>query len=386
MDRVYIFDTTLRDGEQSPGASMTPTARLRIAKMLEAARVDVIEAGFPAASPRVARSVTEIAKAVRSTSIAALCRTHAGDIDTAWETLKGAAAPRIHTFIATSDIHLAHKLRISREAAIDATRDAVRRARGYCPDVEFSAEDATRTDRAYLAQIFSVAIAAGATTLNVPDTVGYTTPTEYADLIAYLCEHVEGIENARISVHTHNDLGMATANALAAIGAGARQVECTINGIGERAGNCSLEEVVVAMRVRIDRFNAQTGFDTATLGEISAAVARAAHMPVQKNKAVVGANAFAHESGIHQDGYLKHRNTYEIIDPNTVGRETSLPLSRISGRHALFDRATKLGFAFDVEGKRHFEEAFRSFADQHRLVSDDDLRQLASGIVMQAAV
>ena len=380
MDRVYIFDTTLRDGEQSPGAAMTPAARLRIARLLEEARVDIIEAGFPAASPRVEKSVEQIAKAVKESSVAALARAHTGDIDKAWSALKHAAAPRIHTFLATSDIHLKSKLRISREAAIERATEAVAYARRYCSDVEFSAEDATRSDRALLAQILSAVVKAGATTLNVPDTVGYTQPSEIGDMIAYLMQHVEGIENARLSVHNHDDLGMAAANSLAGVRAGARQIECTINGIGERAGNCALEEVVVAMRVRSDIYQTQTAFDTSRLPELSATVARATHMPVQKNKAIVGANAFSHESGIHQDGVLKDRLTYEIIDPSSVGQQSSLPLGRNSGRHALFERAARIGLTFDDASRARFEEAFRKFADGHRAISDSDLIRLARSV------
>ncbi len=378
MDRVIIFDTTLRDGEQSPGATMTPSARLRIAQMLAEAKVDVIEAGFPAASPIVVQSVAEIARHVRGASVAALARTTAGDVDAAWEALQHAEAPRIHTFLATSNLHLEHKLRISHDQAVEATTEAVRRAKKYCSDIEFSAEDATRSDWDFLVRIFSAAIKAGATTINVPDTVGYTMPQEYATLMTYLLERVKGIENAVISVHTHDDLGFAVANALSAVQAGARQIECTINGIGERAGNCSLEEVVVGMRVRKDIYNVDTGFDTRNLQKISQQVARATRMPVQKNKAIVGAHAFMHESGIHQDGILKHKGTYEIIEPSTVGVEqTQFSISRNSGKHAVLARVRDIGFVFDRPAEKKFLEAFGKFAQTRRVVSDGELVRLA---------
>ena len=378
MDRVIVFDTTLRDGEQSPGATMSPAARLRIAQMLADAKVDVIEAGFPAASPIVVQSVAEIAKAVTGASVAALARTTPGDVDAAWEALRYAEAPRIHTFLATSNLHLEHKLRISHDAAVEATIDAVKRAKKYTSDIEFSAEDATRSDWEFLVRIFTAAIKAGANTINVPDTVGYTTPAEYAELIAYLRERVDGIEKAVISVHTHNDLGMAVANAMSAVAAGARQIECTINGIGERAGNCSLEEVVVGMRVRADVHKVETRFDTTRLQRLSQLVARATRMPVQKNKAIVGAHAFMHESGIHQDGLLKHKGTYEIIDPQSVGVEhTSFSLSRNSGKNAILTRARDIGFAFDREGEKRFLAAFAEVAQTRRIVSDSELVSLA---------
>jgi 2-isopropylmalate synthase len=378
MDRVIIFDTTLRDGEQSPGATMSPAARLRIAQMLAEAKVDVIEAGFPAASPIVVHSVAEIAKAVRGCSVAALARTTPGDVDVAWEALKDAEAPRIHTFLATSNLHLEKKLRISHDDAVQATSDAVKRAKKYCSDIEFSAEDATRSDWDFLVRVFSAAIAAGATTLNVPDTVGYTTPAEYAELITYLRNNVKAIENAIISVHTHDDLGLAVANALSAVAAGARQIECTINGIGERAGNCSLEEVVVGMRVRKDVHKVETRFDTGNLQALSQMVARSTRMPVQKNKAIVGAHAFMHESGIHQDGILKHKGTYEIIDPRSVGvQQTQFSLSRNSGKNAILSHARDIGFVFDREAEKKFLAAFAKLAQTRRVVSDSELVRLA---------
>jgi 2-isopropylmalate synthase len=380
MDRVIIFDTTLRDGEQAPGAAIGFAARLRLARMIAAAGADVIEAGFPATSPQVAKSVVAIARAVHGARVAALARCVRSDIDTAWEAVRHAEEPRIHTFLATSDVHLESKLRMTRERALELVAENVSHARSRCSDVEFSAEDATRSDIDYLAKVFSTAIAAGATTLNAPDTVGFTTPDEYAAMIRALIERVEGIEKATLSVHTHDDLGLATANALAAIRAGARQVECTINGIGERAGNCSLEEVVVSLRVRPDHFGCEARFDTRAIQEISRAVARATRMPVQKNKAIVGANAFAHESGIHQDGMLKNRATYEFFDPAIVGVRTTLPLGRNSGRHALFHRAAELGFAFEGAARARFEQAFRALAEERPTVSDEDLRRLAQSV------
>jgi 2-isopropylmalate synthase len=380
MRTIEILDTTLRDGEQSPGASMTPAARLRIAKMLAEAKVDTIEAGFPAASAIVAKSVAQIARNVRTARIAALARCVERDIDAAADAVAGAAASRIHVFIATSSIHLEHKLRISREQAIAMAVEGVRYAKRRCDDVEFSAEDASRSDPAFLAEIFAAVILAGARTINVPDTVGYTTPTEMRALITYLRERVDGIENVTISVHTHDDLGMATANALAAITAGASQVECTINGIGERAGNAALEEIVAAVRTRRDAFGCDVAFDLQKIRALSMTVSRATGMRVQRNKAVVGANAFAHESGIHQDGILKERRTYEIIDATTVGQHTALPLGRNSGRHALFERAAKLGIRIDAAGSLAFERAFEQFAEDRRTVEDADLIRLANEV------
>ncbi|MGC2130110.1 MAG: 2-isopropylmalate synthase [Candidatus Aquilonibacter sp.] len=377
METIEIFDTTLRDGEQSPGAAMTASTRLKIARLLDEAGVDTIEAGFPISNEVSFQSVRAIAKRTRNARVAALARCMQEDIEAAAKAVAGARRPRIHVFIATSPVHLRHKLGISAERAVEMASDAVRRARTHCDDVEFSAEDATRSDPAFLAQIFSAAVAAGATTLNVPDTVGYITPAEMEALIGYLRTHIAGVERARISVHTHDDLGMATANALAAVRAGARQVECTINGIGERAGNCALEEIVVALQTRADLFGATARFDTANLQHISKTVARGTRMPVQKNKAVVGANAFAHESGIHQDGVLKDRSTYEIVDPRSVGRATTLTLGRNSGRHALFARAGELGLHFDEEGRRRFARAFDRLAARQASVGDADLIELS---------
>jgi len=385
MDRVYLFDTTLRDGEQSPGATMTPDDRLHIAHLLAEAGVDIIEAGFPAASPIVAKSVDAISRAVRGSKIAALARCTPGDIEIAWESIRHAESPRLHVFIATSDIHIERKLRTTREDVLERVAINVAAARARCPDVEFSAEDATRSDSAFLFEVYAAAIRAGATTINVPDTVGYTTPAEMTDLIGRIMREVPGIEDAILSVHTHDDLGLATANALAAVGAGARQIECTINGIGERAGNCALEEVAVAMTIRRDRFHVMTGFRSDRIAELSAQVSRATDMPVQKNKAIVGANAFAHESGIHQDGMIKDRRTYEIVDPSTVGATTRLPLSRNSGRNALLTRISDLGIIFGAEGSARFEEAFRRFVETRRNATDQDLLAIAHAITTEAS-
>ena len=385
MDRVYLFDTTLRDGEQSPGATMTPEDRLHIAHLLAEAGVDVIEAGFPAASPIVAKSVAEIARSVRGSQVAALARCTTGDIDIAWESIKEAENPRLHVFIATSDIHIERKLRTTREDVLQRVAVNVAYAKAKCDNIEFSAEDATRSDTAFLFEVFATAIAAGATTINVPDTVGYTTPAEMAELIERIVREVPGIENVIVSCHTHDDLGLATANALAAVAAGARQIECTINGIGERAGNCALEEVAVAMTIRRERFKVMTNFRSDRIAELSAEVSRATDMPVQKNKAIVGANAFAHESGIHQDGMIKDRRTYEIVDPSTVGAATRLPLSRNSGRNALLTRISDLGIIFGAEGSARFEEAFRRFVETRRNATDEDLLAIAHAITTEAS-
>jgi 2-isopropylmalate synthase len=375
---IELFDTTLRDGEQSPGAAMTASARLGIARSLDAAGIDTIEAGFPAASAATSSSVAQIARAVGRARVAALARCVPADIEAAAEALHGAARPRIHVFLATSDLHLRHKLRITQPRALELVAEGVRHARRLCPDVEFSAEDATRSDRTFLAEAFSVAIECGASTINVPDTVGYALPAEMAWLLEYLRTYVRGIEAVALSVHTHDDLGMATANALAAVEAGASQVECTVNGIGERAGNCALEEIVCAIHTRREALNCETRFDRRSLQGLSHLVARSASMPVQKNKAIVGENAFAHESGIHQDGVLKERTTYEIIDPQSVGRRTRLPLGRNSGRHALLARIEALGFDAATANRAELERAFKALAQTKRNLRDDDVARLAA--------
>ena len=378
MHDLIIFDTTLRDGEQSPGAAMTAADRLQIARELESAGVGVIEAGFPASSPAVEESIAEIARNVTACAVAALARALPSDIDCAWRSICRARRPRIHTFIATSRLHMERKLRMSPEAVIAAAAEAVRYARRYTADVEFSAEDATRSDPEFLARVLSAAIDAGAAVVNVPDTVGYMLPDEYAALLRTLLRTVRGIDRVVLSAHCHDDLGLAAANTLAAIVAGARQVEVTVNGIGERAGNCALEEVVTALRVRPEPFPTRTGFDTTRLPALSALVARATRMPVQKNKAVVGENAFAHEAGIHQDGVLKDRSTYEIIDAGLVGRAGGvLHLGRQSGRHALRSRLRCLGYAIDEAALERAYGTFLRRASAIARVDDDDLHAIA---------
>jgi 2-isopropylmalate synthase len=377
METVRIFDTTLRDGEESPGATMTPADRLRIAQLLAEARVDCIEAGFPAASAITAASVAEIAERVRSTRIAAVARCTYTDIEAAATALDGAAAPRIHVVVATSDLHLSKKLRITREAALERITDSVRFARRFTDDIEFSAEDASRSDIDFVADCFAAAIRAGATTVSFPDTVGYATPEDMTAAITTIRERTAGIENAVISVHTHNDLGLATANALAAVKAGARQVECTINGIGERAGNCALEEIVAAFYVRRDVLPYRSDVALERLADLSQAVSAATGMAVQKNKAIVGANAFVHESGIHQDGILKDRRTYEILDAAIVGAKTLLTISRNSGRNAIVTRAREIGCTIAEDDERAFAAAVIEFSQTRTIVTDNDLIAIA---------
>ena len=375
--RITVFDTTLRDGEQSPGCSMNVPEKLRMAHQLDRLGVDVIEAGFPIASDGDFEAVQAIAAAVRRPIIAGLARACAPDIERAWQALKGAVRPRIHVFLATSDIHLKYKLRISREQCLQQARESIRLAKSFCEDVEFSPEDATRTDRDFLCQVVQAVIDAGATTVNIPDTVGYTMPVEFAEIIQMLRERVRGIENVTISVHCHNDLGLAVANTLAALAAGATQVECTINGIGERAGNASLEEIVMATRVRPDRYAYDTAVVSEQLFPASQILSEITGVPVQPNKAVIGRNAFAHEAGIHQDGVLKNPLTYEIMTPQSVGvPDSRLVLGKHSGRHALSLRCEQLGYHFD---RRELDEVYRRFvvlADQIKHVEDRHLLQL----------
>ena len=375
--RITVFDTTLRDGEQSPGCSMNVQEKLRMARQLDRLGVDVIEAGFPIASDGDFEAVQAIAGAVRRPVIAGLARACAPDIERAWQALKGAARPRIHVFLATSDIHLKYKLRISRAQCLEQARESVRLAKSFCQDVEFSPEDATRTDRDFLCEVVQAVIDAGATTVNIPDTVGYTMPAEFAEIIQILRERVRGIENITISVHCHNDLGLAVANTLAALAAGARQVECTINGIGERAGNASLEEIVMATRVRPDRYAYETAVVSEQLYPASQVLSEITGVPVQPNKAIIGRNAFAHEAGIHQDGVLKNPLTYEIMTPQSVGvPDSRLVLGKHSGRHALSLRCEQLGYQFD---RRELDEVYRRFvvlADQIKHVEDHHLLQL----------
>ena len=375
--RITVFDTTLRDGEQSPGCSMNVHEKLRMAHQLDRLGVDVIEAGFPIASDGDFEAVQAVAAAIRRPIIAALARACTADIERAGQALAGAARPRIHVFLATSDIHLKYKLRITREQCLEQTRQSVRLAKSFCEDVEFSPEDSTRTDPQFLCEVVQAAVDEGATTINIPDTVGYTIPSEYAQTIHMLRERIRGIERVTISVHCHNDLGLAVANSLAAIEAGARQVECTINGIGERAGNASLEELVMAMRVRADRYAFDTGVVSEQLYPASQALSEITEVPVQPNKAIIGRNAFAHEAGIHQDGVLKNPLTYEIMTPHSVGvPDSKLVLGKHSGRHALGLRCEQLGFRFD---RRELDEVYRRFvvlADRIKHVEDAHLVEL----------
>lgn len=374
--RVRIFDTTLRDGEQAPGFSMDRRAKMRMAHALEELGVDIIEAGFPQASPDDFAAVAEIARTLKTPTIAALARCQPGDIDSAGKALQGARHSRIHLFLSTSPLHREHKLGKSRQEVIDIAATAIRRAKALAHEVEFSAEDAMRTEPDYLAEIFSVAIEAGATVLNAPDTVGYVTPAEITEMFAYLRRHVRGADSVIFSAHCHDDLGMATANTLAAISAGARQVECTINGIGERAGNAALEEVVMALHTRRPLFKVDTGIVTERLFPTSRLLAEVTGQNVPRNKAIVGDNAFAHESGIHQHGMLKHRGTYEIMKPQDVGAKTSLVLGKHSGRHALRQRLEELDYDIDEATLDAVFDRFKVLADTQRSVTNDDLTAL----------
>jgi len=385
-ERVWIFDTTLRDGEQSPGCSMNLQEKLTLARQLARLGVDVIEAGFPIASPGDLEAVRAIAREVRDPAICALARTSAADIEHAQEALAEAARPRIHTFIATSDIHLRHKLHMSREQVLEEVDRAVRQARRYVDDVEFSAEDATRSDPDFLVEVFRTALEAGASTLNVPDTVGYTTPAEYIELIRFLREHIPGSERAVFSLHCHDDLGLAVANSLAAIRAGARQVECTVNGIGERAGNTAMEEVVMALKTRPDVYGGvDTGVVTTEIYPTSRLLSSITGVSVQPNKAIVGDNAFAHEAGIHQDGVLKHQQTYEIMTPQSIGRPSNeLVLGKHSGRHAFRERLRELGFELGPDELLAAFQRFKALADKKKTVYNEDLEAIVADAVMQA--
>lgn len=379
--RVYIFDTTLRDGEQVPGCQLTTEEKIVVAKQLELLGVDVIEAGFPLSSPGDFQSVVEISKAVREPTICALSRAVRGDIDAAAEALKFAARGRIHTGIGSSDIHIQHKFNTTREKIIERAIDATRYARNLVGDVEFYCEDAGRADLVFLAQLVEAVIGAGATVVNIPDTTGYCLPEEYAAKIRYIFEHVSNVHQATISIHCHNDLGLATANSLAGIQEGARQVEVTMNGIGERAGNTSLEEVVMALQVHKE-LGLTTGIDSTKIYPTSQLVSKMMRMPIQANKAIVGRNAFAHSSGIHQDGFLKHARTYEIMDPQDVGVDKSdILLTARSGRHALKHRLELLGFVFDQETLNELYGRFLDVADVKKEVNDGDLVELAKATV-----
>jgi len=377
QNRVIIFDTTLRDGEQSPGATLNIEEKVEIAKQLARLNVDVIEAGFPISSQGDFEAVQRIAREVRGPIIAGLARATALDVDRAWEALQDAEKPRIHVFISSSDVHLKHLFKLTREQALEQAREMVARAKSYCQDVEFSAQDATRSDLDYVCQMIEATIEAGATTVNLPDTVGYTTPDEYEHMIKTVLAKVKNIDKAIISVHCHNDLGMAVANSVSALRAGARQVECTINGIGERAGNASLEEIVMAIETRKDFFGLHTRANTSELLRTSRMVSSLTGIPVQPNKAIVGSNAFAHESGIHQDGMLKEKRTYEIMDADTVGAgETSLVLGKHSGRHAFRKHIADMGYTLgDEELNRIFFE-FKQLCDKKKLITDRDIEAL----------
>ena len=377
--QITIFDTTLRDGEQSPGCSMNLAEKISMAQQLERLGVDVIEAGFPIASQGDFQAVQAISKQIRRPIIAALARATKEDIECARLALTGAARPRIHTFLATSDIHLEHKLRITRDEALSQAREAVRLANSFCADVEFSPEDATRTDIDFLCAVVEAVIEAGATTVNIPDTVGYTTPREFTEIIERIRRQVRGIERATISVHCHNDLGLAVANSIAAIEAGARQVECTINGIGERAGNASLEEIVMALSVRRDVMPFETAINTQEIYPSSQLLTEVTGVAVQPNKAIVGRNAFAHEAGIHQDGVIKNRLTYEIMTPQSVGvPDNKLVLGKHSGRHALGRKCEELGYQFSRHELDRIYRRFIALADEIKCVEDHDLLSIIS--------
>jgi len=385
MDQVIIFDTTLRDGEQSPGASMNAAEKLRLAKQLEKLGVDAIEAGFPAASPGDFEAVKLIAEKVRDIEVTALARASREDIDRAWEAIKTAAHPRIHTFIATSDIHLEHKLNMTQEQVIDAAVDAVRYAKTFTDNVEFSAEDGSRSDRDFLCQIFEAAIEAGATTVNLPDTVGYAMADEFSQLVSYVRQNTPNIHRAIMSVHCHDDLGLATANTLAGLKAGARQAEVTINGIGERAGNTSLEEIVMGLYTRKNYLGLMTRHINAKeIHHTSRLVSMLTGIVVQPNKAVVGANAFAHEAGIHQDGVLKHRMTYEIMQPETVGLASNrLVLGKHSGRHAFRQKLADLGYELKQEELDILFEKFKALSDKRKEILDEDIEALIAEEILR---
>ena len=382
--KIKIFDTTLRDGEQSPGAAMTHEEKLRIAELLDEMGVDIIEAGFPISSPGDFKAVSEITKIVKQASVCGLARAGFKDIDRAGEALKGARRPRIHTFISTSPVHMKHKLNMGENAVLEAVGASVTRARNWTSDVQWSAEDATRTVPDFLCRCVEVAIHSGATTINIPDTVGYSTPQEYFEIVSMLRNRVPNADKVTFSTHCHNDLGLAVANSLAGVLAGAGQVECTINGIGERAGNAALEEIVMALKVRRDIMPFTTGINTVLLNRASKLVSNVTGFPVQYNKAIVGKNAFSHESGIHQDGMLKNVETYEIMRPEDVGvNATSLMLGKLSGRHAFRDKLQSMGYELADEA---IEDAFRRFkdlADKKKHVFDEDIAALVDDEIVR---
>lgn len=376
-EKIIIFDTTLRDGEQSPGASLNIKEKIKIAEQLAKLNVDIIEAGFPIASPGDFESVKRVSQEVEGPVVAGLARAVRGDIERAWEALQFAKRPRIHTFIATSDIHMKFKLKKERAEVLEMARDAVSFARSLCADVEFSAEDAFRSDRDFLCQIIELAIDAGASTINIPDTVGYATPFEFGELIKLIIERVKNVSKATLSCHCHNDLGLAVSNSLAAVKNGVRQVECTINGLGERAGNAALEEIVMTLKTRHDFFNLQTEIHTKELFKTSRLVSHLTGIMVQRNKAIVGENAFAHEAGIHQDGVLKEKTTYEIMTPESIGlKQSKLVLGKHSGRHAFSARLEELGFKLSQADIDKAFERFKELADKKKEVFDEELQAL----------
>jgi 2-isopropylmalate synthase len=376
-EKIYIFDTTLRDGEQSPGASMNMQEKFRLAQQLVQLNVDVIEAGFPIASKGDFDCVKNIADNIRGAQIAGLARCSQKDIDRAWEALKEGENPRIHTFLATSDIHMQYKLKMDRDQVLALAVESVKYAAKYTPNVEFSAEDASRSDLDFVCTVFEAVIKAGATTLNFPDTTGYAMPDEFGAKIAYLVKNIPNMDKAVLSIHCHNDLGLAVANSLAAVKNGARQVECTINGLGERAGNTAMEEVVMAIRTRADQLTVHTDIVTEHIHPSSRLVSTITGMPVQPNKAIVGANAFAHESGIHQDGVLKERTTYEIMNPSDIGlTKGNLVLGKHSGRHALKDRIEVMGYSLTNEELDRVFARFKTLADVRKEIFDEDVEAI----------
>jgi len=384
MDRIIFFDTTLRDGEQSPGASMNVAEKLRLASQLEKLGVDVIEAGFPAASQGDFEAVQAISSKIKNIQVAGLARTSKEDIDRAWGAIKSAVHPRIHTFIATSDIHMKHKLKMDRDEVIRTATESVKYATSFTENVEFSAEDASRSDRDFLCKVLEAAIGAGATTVNIPDTVGYALPNEFGDLIAYIKAHTPNIHRAVISVHCHNDLGLATANTMAGLISGARQAEVTINGIGERAGNTSLEEVAMSIHTRKSLLDLSVGINTVEIWPTSRLVSMITGIVVQPNKAIVGANAFAHEAGIHQDGVLKNRMTYEIMEPETVGLTSNrMVLGKHSGRHAFRDKLTSLGYDLTKDEVDKLFKKMKDLADKRKELQDEDIEALIAEEILR---
>ncbi|MCD6584450.1 MAG: 2-isopropylmalate synthase [Desulfobacteraceae bacterium] len=386
IEKVFIFDTTLRDGEQSPGASMNTAEKVRLATQLEKLGVDIIEAGFPAASEGDFEAVTQVAKKIKHSEVAALCRATVSDIDRAWKAICHAEQPRIHTFLATSDIHIKYKLQMTRDEVVESAVAAVKFARTFTENVEFSAEDGSRTDPDFLCNVFEAVIDAGAKTVNLPDTVGYAIPEEFGNLVKYVIDNTPNMDKAILSVHCHNDLGLATANTLAAIKAGARQAEVTINGIGERAGNTSLEEIVMAINTRPTYAAVTTGIQTKHIYQISRLVSMITGMMVQPNKAIVGANAFAHEAGIHQDGVLKNPMTYEIMRPESIGLNTNkMVMGKHSGKHALLKHIKNMGYDLSDDELKIVFKKFKALADKKKIVMDEDLEALVNQEVLRTS-